>query len=152
MLAGVAGRTGRAGPALPGAEAEGLSAGSCGDDTVGVCSGTTQHEDMEGTFSIRATGCHLPRGCTIPLAKVSSSKLQPGGCVALAALLERYAITSAPPIVRNLLLILSLFISGWFISIYFCANAIILASKAVLPLCYGPPPPGVFIQANHISY
>lgn len=107
---------------------------------------------MEGTFSTQAVGSHLSLGCIIPLTKLWSSSLQPGGCVALAALLERYAVTSVPLIIRSPFLIFSLFISGWFISTYFCAITIILASKAVLPLCYGPPPPGVFIQTNRIRY
>lgn len=89
-----------------------------------------------------------------------SPKVAAPDCSQVAALpsllsWESFAITSALLIIRSPPLIFWL-VYFWLVYIYLffcvCAKAIILASKAVLPHCDGPPPPGVFIQTNRILY
>lgn len=97
-------------------------------------------EDMEGLSPPNPS--HL-----IPFSKVLSSSWL---CCPRCS--SRTGIPPAPLIIRSPSPALSacLFLAALYVFIFVPTPSFQLL-KAVLPLCYRPPPPAVFIRTNHIS-
>lgn len=74
-------------------------------------------------------------------------------CLCCPRCSSRTGITPAPLIIRNRFSAFSacLFLAGLCVFIFVPVPSFQL-QKAVLPLCYRPPPPAVFIQTNHIHH